>query len=72
MPLGKDAENTRLFVWPKFADTPFAELTPDDLAVLDRSEPPAKIAAMKAVGHYTGWRLVIGADGVWHSFRRYD
>ena len=71
-PLGKDPENTRVFVWPAFADRPLATLTADEDAHLLRLEPAAKAAAMKTQGRYTGWRLVIGADGVWHVFRRYD
>ena len=55
-----------------FADRPLATLTADEDAYLLRLEPAAKAAAMKTQGRYTGWRLVIGADGVWHVFRRYD
>jgi hypothetical protein len=72
VPLGKDPENARLFVWPAFADRPPASLTADETALLTRLEPPAAVAAMQGAGRYTGWRLVIGADGVWHSFRRHD
>lgn len=71
-PLGKDPENTGLFIWPAFADRPLAELSADENAQLARLESPAQVARMKMEGRYTGWRLVIGADGVWHSFRRYD
>lgn len=71
-PLGQDPENTGLYIWPAFADRPLAELSPEENAQLARLEPPETMARMKAAGRYTGWRLVIGADGVWHSFRRYD
>jgi hypothetical protein len=71
-PLGKDAENSRLFVWPAFADRALTVLTPAESALLDQLEPPAKRAAMTAANRYTGWHIVIGADGVWHIFRRYD
>jgi hypothetical protein len=71
-PLGKDPENTGLFIWPAFADRPLAQLSMDEDAQLARLEPPDRVQRMKADGRYTGWRLVIGADGVWHSFRRYD
>ncbi len=71
-PLGRDPENTRLFVWPTFADRPLATLTPEEDALLARLESTGKVATMMAAGRYTGWRVVIGGDGVWHSFRRYD
>ena len=72
LPLGKDPENTGLYVWPAFADRTLSALTADEAAHLALLEPSSKAAAMRASGRYTGWRLVIGADGVWHSFRRYD
>ena len=71
-PLGKDPENNRLYIWPAFADRPLASLSANEDAALTRLEGAAKAAAMKAGGRYTGWRIVIGADGVWHAFRRYD
>ena len=72
LPLGKDPENTGLYVWPAFAERSLHSLTAAEDTDLIKLEAPAKIAIMKASGRYTGWRLVIGADGVWHSFRRYD
>jgi hypothetical protein len=72
LPLGQDPENTKLFVWPAFADRGFDAFTPEDTTYLQRLEGPAKAAQMRALGRYTGWRLIIGADGVWHVFRRYD
>jgi hypothetical protein len=71
-PLGKDPENTRLFIWPAFAERPLANLTAIEDVQLKLLEPPEKVAKMKAAGRYSGWRVVIGADGVWHVFRRYD
>ncbi len=71
-PLGKDPENTRLFVWPSFADRPLSSLTSVEDALLQQLEPPEKITIMRQAQRYTGWRVVIGADGVWHIFRRYD
>ena len=35
-----------------------------------RLVPPAAAKEMRATGKYTHWRLAIGADGTWHSFRR--
>lgn len=69
---GKDVENSRVFVWPGFADKPLAKLSPAEEVELYRLAPPAEVAAMKAKGKYAGWRLAIGADGTWHSFRKVD
>jgi hypothetical protein len=71
-PLGKDPENVRIFVWPGFATKPLDALTPAEETLLQQLEPPPKIATMKAAKRYSGWRVAIGADGVWHTFRRYD
>lgn len=72
LPLGKDPENPGLYIWPAFADRPLHSLTAAEDADLIKLEAAPRAATMKAGGRYTGWRLVIGADGVWHSFRRYD
>jgi hypothetical protein len=72
VPYGRDLENNRLYLWPRFADGPVAALTGDDAALLGRLAAPNAIAAMQAKGRYTGWRLVIGSDGTWHSFRTVD
>lgn len=71
-PLGKDPENSGLYIWPAFADRPLLQLSKEEDALLAHLERPEMVARMKSSGRYTGWRLVIGADGVWHSFRRYD
>lgn len=70
VPLGPDVENNRLYVWPYLAERNFADLKPADEVALLRLVPADAYAAFKASGHYQGWRLVIGADGVWHSFKR--
>ena len=70
--LGKDVENNRVFVWPYLAETPLASLTPAETVDLFRLLPAAEAKTMIAKGRYTGWRLAIGADGVWHSFRRLE
>lgn len=69
---GKDVENNRVFVWPGFADKPLGKLRPAEEVDLYRIAPAADAAAMKAKGKYAGWRLAIGADGTWHSFRKID
>lgn len=70
LPLGPDVENSRVFVWPYFAEVPLDKLSPGQEVELLRLVPPAGIKAMRAAGKYTHWRLAIGADGTWHSFRR--
>jgi hypothetical protein len=66
---GKDLENNRVFIWPGFSERPLATLTPSEDVEFHRLLPAAEVRAMKAGGRYTSFRLVIGADGVWHSFR---
>lgn len=69
-PLGRDIENNRIFVWPYFAEVPLGKLTPSQQVELLRLVPPAAAKEMMASGRYTYWRLAIGADGTWHSFRK--
>jgi hypothetical protein len=68
--LGRDLENDRVYVWPYFAEVPLAGLSPAQEIDLLRLVPPARAAEMKAAGKYTYWRLAIGADGTWHSFKQ--
>lgn len=67
-PLGRDFENNDVFVWPYLAERPFERLTPPELVDLYRIVPAAEIEAMRAAKRWTWYRLVIGADGTWHSF----
>ena len=70
LPLGPDLENNRLYVWPYFAEVPLDKLSPAQEVELLRLVPPAAVKDMRSAGKYTHWRIVIGADGTWHSFRR--
>jgi hypothetical protein len=70
VPLGRDLENNRIYVWPRFAETDLAKLDPAGEVQLLRLIPPAAARQMRATGKYTHWRLGIGADGTWHFFRR--
>jgi hypothetical protein len=67
---GPDIENNQLFVWPYFAELPLSQLTPRQEVELLRLVPATAAREMKEKGRYTGWRLAIGADGTWHTFRR--
>ena len=70
LPLGRDLENNRIYVWPYFAEVPLAKLTPAQQVELLRLAPPAAVREMMGTGKYTYWRLAIGADGTWHFFRK--
>jgi hypothetical protein len=69
VPLGRDLENNRLYVWPAFAETALTRLTPGQQRQFERLASPAQARAdMLSTGRYRGPRLVIGADGTWHRF----
>lgn len=70
VPLGRDLENNRIYVWPYFAEIPLSKLTPAQQVELLRLVPPSAAKEMMANGKYTYWRIAIGADGTWHSFRK--
>jgi hypothetical protein len=70
LPLGADVENNKVYVWPYFAEVPLDTLSPAQEVELLRLVPPAALKAMRSAGKYTYWRISIGADGTWHSFRR--
>jgi hypothetical protein len=70
VPLGRDLENNRIYVWPYFAEVPLQKLTPAQQVELLRLVPPAVAKEMMQTGKYTYWRIAIGADGVWHHFRK--
>jgi hypothetical protein len=70
LPLGRDLENNRLYVWPYFAGVPLDKLSPAQEVELLRLVSTTALKEMRSSGKYTHWRIVIGADGTWHSFRR--
>lgn len=70
LPLGKDVENNRIYVWPYFAEVPLDKLTPAQEVELLRLVSPQAAKDMRSAGRYTHWRVTIGADGTWHSFRK--
>lgn len=67
---GKDPENSAVYVWPYFAELPLDKLTPAQQVDLLRIVPASEAKAMIAKKKYTGWQLTIGADGLWHTFKR--
>ena len=70
LPVGKDVENSRLYVWPRFAEQPLDKLSPEDEVQLYRLVPPSQLRAMREKKKWTWWRLAIGADGTWHAFQK--
>jgi hypothetical protein len=70
VPLGRDLENNRIYVWPYLAEVPLDKLTPAQDVELLRLVAPATAKQMKTTGKYTYWRIAIGADGTWHSLRK--
>jgi hypothetical protein len=61
---GKD----EMYVWPFFAETNLAMLTPQQEVELYRIMSPALAVSMKKGGEYTYYKLGISPDGVWHYF----
>lgn len=70
VPMGRDLENNRVYVWPTFAVTGTKALSPEaaaDLALIVGSEVAQ---SMRQSGLYTQWRIAIAADGTWHYLRK--
>ncbi len=71
-PLGRDPENTGVFIWPYLAERPIDQLTPAEQVDLYRLVPAEVITTMREKKRWTWYRMVIGADGTWHAFSRHD
>lgn len=70
--LGRDPENSGVYVWPYLSERPLDQLTPEEEVHLYRIVPLDVIAEMRATKRWTWYRVVIGADGTWHSFMRHE
>jgi hypothetical protein len=70
LPVGRDVENNKLYVWPRFAEMDLTTLKPEDEVQLYRLVKPADVKLMIAKKRWLGYRLAIGADGTWHSFQK--
>lgn len=68
--IGRDAENSAVFVWPYLSERPLGQLSPSEVADLGTLMPAAAADAMRTAGRWTWWRLVIGADGTWHALTK--
>ncbi len=70
IPLGKDAENNLIYVWPYLAEAKLDALSPPEEVDLLRLVSPEAAKSMREGKKWTWWRLTIGADGTWHSFKK--
>jgi hypothetical protein len=70
--IGKDPENNLVYVWPYLAERPLGELSPSEQVDLYRLVPPPDAKSMQEKKKWAWWRLAIGADGTWYTFRKYD
>lgn len=70
MPLGKDPENSVIYVWPYLAEAELDALSPPEEVDLLRLVSPEAAKSMRDKKKWTWWRLTIGADGTWHSFKK--
>ena len=70
--LGRDLENTAVYVWPYLAERPLDKLTPREEVDLYRLMPPAAAKAMREGKKWTWWRLALGADGTWYSLLKQE
>ena len=61
---GKD----EIYVWPYFAETDLAKLTPAQEVELYRIVPPQLALPMKRSGKYSYYRLGVSPTGVWQYF----
>lgn len=58
---------SELYVWPYLAEFDLAKAGPADILALSRIAGGARAKEMRAAGRYDGWRITIGANGVWHA-----
>ena len=72
LPLGRDLENNLIYVWPYLAEKPLDKLSEREEVDLYRLVSVPKAAEMRDKKRWTWWRLTIGADGTWQSFKKPD
>jgi hypothetical protein len=66
---GRDVENSKIYIWPAFAELPLEKLPPNLNVELHRIVSAREAARMRQNG-YDGYALAIGADGTWHAFKK--
>lgn len=69
--IGKDAENTIVFVWPYLAEKPLDRLSEAEQVDLMRLVSPERAKLMQTNKKWAWWRLAISADGTWLLLRKY-
>jgi hypothetical protein len=57
-----------MYVWPYFAETNLATLSPPQVVDLYRILPASQAVPMQRSGKYSYYRVGIASDGVWHYF----
>lgn len=72
LPIGRDAENNGVYVWPAVAEADLEKLTPAQEVSLYRLMPVAQAKSMITAKKWTWWRLAIGADGTWLTFLKHE
>ncbi len=70
--VGKDYENSALYVWPYLSELDLSKLTPRQQFELRTLVPPKEARKIMDSKKWTWWRLAIGADGTWHSFMKHN
>jgi hypothetical protein len=71
LPIGPDAENPEVFVWPALAERPLDGLSPADVVALYRLVPAPVARDMLTSKKWTWYRIAIGSDGTWHAFQKF-
>jgi hypothetical protein len=59
-----------LYIWPWLAEADLAKLTAAEEALMAELLPAAELAIARTQRRWTWYRLIIGADGTWHAFKR--
>lgn len=66
-----EEEDSKEYVWPAAAEVPYAELTAEEKAALEKLYPGKvedQYVEGTSTGYYASWRLYIDEDGHWASF----
>lgn len=70
--IGQDPENSLVYVWPYLSEVTPGSFTAGEDVDLYRIMPPEAAKAAKTAKRWSWWRIAIGADGTWHTFRKYQ
>jgi hypothetical protein len=70
--IGRDVENNAVYVWPYLSELPLHTLSPAQEVELYGLVSPSAANLMSANNKWLWWRIAIGADGTWHTFRKFS